>query len=432
VRIRRAISTTLNRQISGIASRVGFVTLLYYRREAAAAARVKDISFKKSVSNRARCALAGVGCAALALCWQWLTVHSNYQARWNALFCTGAELHQPPELAGEHIFLFSGSQGYDGQMYHYIAHDPFFSRGFAGYLDASRMRYRRILVPLAAWTLALGNDNRIDTAYFGVIVFFVFLGAYWLALYSSLLGYSAAWGLAFLLIPATLISIDRMTVDVALAALCVALAVFVARGASWELYAVLVAAPLVRETGFLLLAAYVVWLATQRRLSQAILFLTAAVPACIWYLFVLVKTDSEKFEALSQVPLEGLTARIAAPYRYPFSGWINIASTALDYAALAGIAFAIALAFYLLWRRDWGPLQAAAGLFALLAMFLNSPGAWTEVYAFGRTLSPLLLFLALAGLWRRNWLYALPLGLVIPRTAIQLGPQLAGILRHFI
>jgi len=65
-------------------------------------------------------------------------------------------------------------------------------------------------------------------------------------------------------------------------------------------------------------------------------------------------------------------------------------------------------------------------------MFLYSPGAWTEVYAFGRTLSPLLLFLVLAGLWKRSWIYALPLCLVIPRTAIQLAPQVSGVLRHFI
>src|SRR5579863_5194379 len=82
--------------------------------------------------------MAGLVCAALVFCWQWLTVHSNYQGSWTALFCTGAELHQPPELAGEHIYLFADSQGYDGQMYHFVAHDPFFVRGFDAYLDAPR------------------------------------------------------------------------------------------------------------------------------------------------------------------------------------------------------------------------------------------------------------------------------------------------------
>ncbi|HTS47079.1 MAG TPA: hypothetical protein VMH05_04000 [Bryobacteraceae bacterium] len=364
--------------------------------------------------------------------WQWLTVHSNYQGHWNALFCTGAELHQPPELAGEHIYLFPDSKGYDGQMYHYIAHDPFFIRGFDSYVDAPRMRYRRILVPLAAHLLAFGRDDRVDPAYTAVILLAVFGGGYWLSMYCSMLGFSAAWGLAFVLIPATLISMDRLTVDVALLAACVAFVVFLMRGARWGMYAVLVTAPLIRETGFLLVAAYVVWLASERKFRQASLFLTAATPALGWYLFILLNTEPESFQGLSLIPLQGIAERIATPYKYQFAAWINAASTVLDYFALAGIAIAIALALHMAWRREWGGSQAAIYLFALLAMFLYSPGAWTEVYAFGRTLSPLVLFLALFGLWKRNWIYALPLCLAIPRTAIQLTPQVSGVLQHFI
>lgn len=359
-------------------------------------------------------------------------MHSNYQGRWNALFCTGSELHQPPELAGEHIYVFPDSKGYDGQMYHYVAHDPFFIRGFDAYVDAPRMRYRRILVPLAAHWLAFGHDDRVDGAYIAVILLAVLLGGYWLSMYCSLLGYSAAWGLAFVLIPATLISMDRMTVDVALAALCVAFAVFVMRGTRWGLYAVLVAAALIRETGFLLIAAYVIWLASQRKFRQSALFLTTAIPALAWYLFVLFNTEPEGFEGLSLIPFQGIAQRIVTPYKYQFTAWISVVSTLLDYLALAGIVIAVALALYMAWRHEWGATQAAIYLFALLAMFLYSPGAWTEVYAFGRTLSPLLVFLALASLPKGSWIYALPLCLVIPRTAIQLAPQLAGVLHHFI
>ena len=359
-------------------------------------------------------------------------MHSNYEARWNALFCTGAELQQPPELAGEHIYLFPDSKGYDGQMYHYIAHDPFFIRGFDAAVDAPRMRYRRILVPLAAHWLAFGNDDRVDGAYVAVILLAVFAGGYWLSMYCSLLGYSAAWGLAFVLVPATLISMDRMTVDAALATLCVAFGVFVMRGSRWELYTVLMAAALVRETGFVLIAAYVIWLASQRRLRQAALFLTTALPAVAWYLFVLINTEPEGFEGLSLIPLQGIAERIVSPYKYQFTAWINAASTVLDYAALAGMLLAIALVVRTIWRREWGPVQAAACLFALLAMFLYSPGAWTEVYAFGRTLSPLLVFVALAGVQQRDWIRTLPLCLVIPRTLIQLAPQLGGVLHHLI
>ena len=91
---------------------------------------------------------------------------------------------------------------------------------------------------------------------------------------------------------------------------------------------------------------------------------------------------------------------------------------------------AVLLAAWMAWRREFGPIEIGRlALFSLLAIFLNSPGAWTEVYAFGRTLSPLLLLLGMVGLSKRNWIYALPLALTVPRTAIQLAPQAEGVLR---
>jgi hypothetical protein len=383
----------------------------------------------EKTNSRARCVLAGLACAAIVFVWQWLTVRANYQGQWNALFCTGAQLRQPPELAAENIHLFPGSQGYDGQMYHYIAHDPFFSRGFSAYLDASRMRYRRILVPLAAHALALGRDEWVDRAYFGIILLAVFCGGYWLSAFATTLGYKAVWGLAFLLLPATLISMDRLTVDVALAALCVAFALYVGRNSMPALYAVLAAAALTRETGLLLVAAYVIWLLWNRDSIRAAVFATSAFPALLWYSFVAFNTEPDPFPILSRFPFQGIFERLLAPYHYAFAGSINAASTLLDYAALAGIVIAVALAVRMAWRRERGPIEIGVYLFAFLAMFLISPGAWTEVYAFGRTLSPLLLLLGLVGITKRNWIYALPLLLVIPRTAIQFAPQVAGVLR---
>src|SRR5579864_1189638 len=305
-----------------------------------------------------------MGCTALAFCWQFLTVHSNYQGHWSALFCTGSSYPQPPQLAGENLYVFPNSPGYDGTVYHYIAHDPFLTARMLPYVDAPRYRYRRILVPLAAYSLALGRTDWVDGAYFAVILLFVFLGGYWLASLSPL------WGFGFLLVPATLVSLDRMTVDIALAALCAGFAVYAAHGSKWRMYAVLAAAPLVRETGLLLVAAYVLHLLWKRKLRDAVLFATALVPTLLWYLFVMVQTHPEGGGVFSLIPFQGLVTRLFTPPAYALSGSTAVLVTILDYLALAGVALAVALAIRMAWKRMTGPIEIAAYLFALLTVFL--------------------------------------------------------------
>jgi hypothetical protein len=68
---------------------------------------------------------------------------------------------------------------------------------------------------------AFGVDKRVDVPYFAVILFFTGLGTWWLALYAGHFGHDPLLGLTFLLVPAVLTSLDRMVIDVSLAALCV-------------------------------------------------------------------------------------------------------------------------------------------------------------------------------------------------------------------
>jgi hypothetical protein len=58
---------------------------------------------------------AALLCSALALSWQFLAVHFNYGGNWTVLFCHGSQHPLPPGLAGEHIYVFPNSGGYDGQ-----------------------------------------------------------------------------------------------------------------------------------------------------------------------------------------------------------------------------------------------------------------------------------------------------------------------------
>jgi hypothetical protein len=291
----------------------------------------------------------GLCAIALVLAYQTLLVR-RLDANWTALFCAGANIQVPPTLAFEHIHQIPNSDGYDGEFYHYIAHDPFLTRGYASCIDAPRVRYQRILLPLLAYALALGRDDFIDRAYFAVNLAFVFLGTYWLSRYCSNQARSPAWGLAFIVIPAVLVSNDRMTVDGVLTALGVAFLLYSREGSNRRLYLCLALAALTRETGFLLIVAYCWWLISKRRFKAAMVFGTAAVPALAWYVFVFAHTRADHAKFIS-FPFLGLLTRLMHPTHYHLSPALSALAIAADYTALSAIVLALLLALRLALER---------------------------------------------------------------------------------
>jgi hypothetical protein len=153
--------------------------------------------------------------------WTWmaLDVQFNFRGQWSALFLSGAYSPPPPSLASS-TYEFQHSYGYDGQYYRYVAHDPLFRKGIARYVDGPNVRYERILIPGLAAILSFGQDRFTDAAYIAVVLGFIYLGALWLGQFAVVNGSHPAWACVFGLLPATLITTQRMTVDVALTALC--------------------------------------------------------------------------------------------------------------------------------------------------------------------------------------------------------------------
>jgi len=376
--------------------------------------------------QRVRCAVFALLCALCLFAWQALTVRYTYSGNWTGLFCTGALFPPPPPLAAEHLYVFPKA-GYDGQAYHDIAHDPFFRRGFARYIDAPRLRYRRILVPGLAFLLAGGRDRLVDAAYFAVVLGFIALGAWWLARVGALFGYGAWLGLCFAAVPAVLISVDRMTVDVALVALVAGFALYTREWRPGKLYAVLVAAALSRETGLLLVVACVLWLAWERRFRAAVLFSTAALPAAAWMFFVQLRTGPAEAHPITWRLLSGFAGRLLHPFSADPSPAIRALIDTFDVVALAGVGLALVWAGLSAWRRKLTPVSVAIYLFALLALVLAPGDTWSDVYSFGRTLSPLLLLCALDGLAERKFWPSLSVLLVDPAVGLLMGRQFLNI-----
>lgn len=375
---------------------------------------------------------------AVGLAWIWmsLTVHYNYQGNWTALFCIGERFPAPPILrSSEHLYVFHNSAGYDGQFYHDLAHDPLLRRDTAPYIDAPKLRARRILVPLLAWLLALGHDPWIDTSYFAVMLGFLAAGVFCLALYAARAGRSEWWGLLYLLVPSTLISIDRMTVDLPFVTLFLAFAYCLRAGSLAMLSTIAAFACLTRETGLCIVAGYAAYLLWRRHFRQAVLFATSAVPFLLWMLWVRQNTlagSEEKYPFA--YPLASLFEAIVHPQSFPVSAAVQTALTAFDFISLAALIAAMYLACRMLWHDP--PLASITVPFVAVAMLLASlsgmPTEFTDVYAYGRPFSPIFLAVVLDALARRSRFEFVPFGILSLRSMVLIASQGLGVLRALL
>ncbi len=365
----------------------------------------------------------------VALCWsaQALTVHHNYQGNWTALFQTGDRHPIPRVLESENVYKFDHTRGYDGQFYHYVAHDPLLTKGFSKHVDDPRLRWRRILVPGLAFLAAGGQQRLVDRAYLGVTLCFVFLGAYWLARYCRLHGVHPAWGLCFLAVPAVAISVERLTIDVALAALCVGFAVYAVQP-SWRLVAVLALAPLARETGIGLILACGLAGLMKRSWGLTAAALASTLPWLVWLVgFVHPATRPDPFFWLSRYPFKGIFGRTLQLPSQLLAEDAGAWAAAFDYVAVLGMWLALGQAVMVVRSGKLDPAKLATATYALPVIFVSSFRVWSEAYAFGRVFSPLLIFLGLQAISSRSRWRLLPLGLVALRVAAQLATHLPGI-----
>jgi hypothetical protein len=275
------------------------------------------------------------------------------------------------------------------------------------------------LVSLLAWMLALGNDAWIDRAYLTVILGFVFLGAFWMARVAAHRGMDPAWGLAFAIMPGTICSADSMTVDVALAALVAGFAWYAYTGSRSKIFMVLMAAALTREVAFPLIAGYTVFLLWRRRFADAAWAAASAVPALLWFAFLMRHTASLPVtDYMSWIPMSGWLQRVLHPV------------VLLDYAALAGILWTFITAARMTWTRRTVDELAGVYSLGLFFAFVNGSPIWESVgYGAGRVLTPFLLITAIAELSGGPWLAIGPILLVDARLGLDLAPQIVGVAR---
>jgi hypothetical protein len=374
--------------------------------------------------------LVGLCCALAGLSWQLATVHFNYRGNLTALFCTGSRWPTPTALAGEHIYVFPDSAGYDGQFYHYIAHDPLArNQSLRTSVDAG-YRYQRILLPALAWLIALGRQDLVDVAYVACNLIFLFLGARWLAQILAAFGVHPGLAVLYVLVPASVIALDRLTVDLAFTSLSLGFLRYTDTGSRLKLYAVLVLAALCRESGVVLALAAVLPPLIERRYRESLLWICSLIPAAAWYSVLGWRFGPGRLgvEALSPF---GWMESIFQPATYPWPPALSAGVHLLDFLQIGGqlAGIVIALRYFPAGFRD--PVRSACILWAVAGLALSRT-VWVDCYASARVFSPLLLFEFLKSFPENRPMARLPLLAASPRIWLQVAPQALAIVGRIL
>lgn len=337
--------------------------------------------------------LAALAGAMLVFCWQAAQVHIAFGGNWTALFHHDVIPPLPAGFAGTYLHPHGGD--YDGQYYRYLVRDPWPPFDFARWMDSPAQRGSRMLVPALAWMLSLGGRIAPDAAYILLIGLFAGLGIYFSARLIESQGRSTWWGLAFLLLPGVISSVDRLLIDVALAAIVAGFLYAAESGNTRMMLACAVSAPLIRETGFALPAALLLTGRIQAGLATFF-------PGALWTIFVLLRYPLQgRSREIGFLPLEWIR-RLTDP-RPHADPTTQILLRSLDTAALLALAFLLIWTVRTAWPARRGPQAAAALVFLLGGLALGGLNVMSDPYHWGRVQSPWMLWALITAIARPSW-----------------------------
>jgi hypothetical protein len=284
-------------------------------------------------------------------------------------------------------------QGYDGQFFFYMAQNPgIIAKCSTGWVDcpvdAQPLREERILYPMTARVLALGNSDWLHAMLFLIDFASILLTVYLVGELCVAAGVSRWLSVAAGLFCGVLLGLLRDTAD-PYGVMWAVLAVYLLRKGRPLWSAVAVAAALLsREQLVLVLPLLCLPLLAERRWRTAVLFLgIALIPFSLWQL--------QLYRLFGRF---GLTESAAAVHgvELPFRGLVQNYGNSTFGTTVVFVAIPLVAAFGIAayWTVQHGPrallhdpLPLITAAYAVLAT-LTSSAEWIDPFASGRPAAP--------------------------------------------
>jgi hypothetical protein len=336
-------------------------------------------------------------CAILAAIagWQALYCVAATQGKMSGLFFIGERMRWPAEIE-RGAFVYPNTEGYDGQIYRAIAHDPGF-RGPGRTLNGARYWGRRILLPASAALLGGGNPGAIDFWYVAITDLLLALGGVCFVRLAADVCPPLLAAAVYCAVPAVVASTDRMVVDGPMVALSIV---------AWWCYrerrfvpmlVALAAAVLARETGLFVVAGIGLAYLLQRDFRRAGAVAASAIPAVAWWIWLALRTAPTAMDRQLSIPLLPQIARLFQSNPRPGAApWLNGLLLSLDVVGCLCLLFAFGwVAATLVRERRVSEETAVILPMAFAALFFSSPTLLAEPYHFLRHASVLIVWVAL-------------------------------------
>ena len=283
----------------------------------------------------------------------------------------------------------------DAETFYRVALDPFGDgRIFADVISrpdtGTAYRYGRILFPLAAWCLALGQPVllhfTIPVLYVGAIALVATLAA----TQSELAGRAPVVGLAALLVPSSFLTVPILVPEFFVAALIMLmyrLAEIHRDRAALVIAALML---LTRETTVLALVPLVLRALHKNDWRRTIRWATAVIPLLIWYVWVRLRIGLWPFHDPHVPPSRALDVPVRS---FLSKAWDSDANVMLMFVAILGWATILAGAI-VAWRRRTPLAEAGLAMASLILVFGPAQAQWPAEAA--RLMLPPQLLIAVA------------------------------------
>lgn len=292
----------------------------------------------------------------------------------------------------------NGTVGYDGQFAYYIA---LYGADAVPYIDGPTLRYQRILYPLAARVLALGNPDLVPWTLIGVNVAAHSIGAALLTYLLVLYGVSPLAGLIYTFWVGAIFAVRLDLNELLCFALALgALVAYHHRRYRWTIL-LLMLSTITKELGLIFAAGIALhaFASGQRRwavlffASPLLLFLTWWGIMRLWFGTFPTIYPAAKFHL---IPLQGMFLEDSPVEFVLLAIWLGIPAVILFLAALRYV-----------WRRRSVPLGAALVLMGAGFVLLMPDISWDDPIAAYRVGMPLIItgVLFVAQCYPRRWLW---------------------------